>query len=200
MNASTPFWAWGRDNPAARDPRCQAAAADLRDITERALARRKGVVIDESAPWGLRVQAAGAEMEIVIQPTGVLEKTCASTTCENKFWRSEGGIAVAKYCSERCKNQQKARDFRARKAGGSVQPVSRILSRVLTQAGYQRASRSNPEGFEVHRAARGNGVTVTAPASMLAGCAQTLKGLGYAVKRRRDLLVVTAREGKGAAA
>jgi len=194
MNANMPWYLWERASPAAQAPQCQAAAESLLNLLEHAVAASQDAVIDDSQPWGLRVQIGGAEVDVVVRPTGVLEKTCASVTCENRFWRGESGSTTARFCSSRCRNQQKMRDYRARKAEGPVQPIPRVISRILAGAGLARGERAESEGFWVHQ--DGASVVVCAPPDMQARCVKILEAAGYADQMRAGALLVTGSQGR----
>lgn len=184
----------GRIRPAAAAasaPECSAAADQLRDLVGNVLASAPAVTLCEDAPAGcLRVQMAGVEVDIVLQPTGVTQKICANPTCQNAFWGGGSGATATKFCSRRCGNQVTTREWNARHANGPVKAIPRIISRTLASNGLLHAEGNGP-GFSAK--AVDVGTEVRGDPETLARCAEVLVGLGYGVEVRMSSLLVTER-------
>jgi hypothetical protein len=208
--ARPPAWAWQHKLGQPRQQAAGSAAAvqavmDLRQITAEALAERDDVTIAGTAPGMLTVRLGGAEVALLVQPTGVLEKTCAG--CEKPFWYSEGGVAGARFCSTACRERERSQsraprpstpETRAAKAQGMRQARIRagagvrasIVSRALRSAGPV------PDGLRVQ--ASGFGVTVLVPGNDdLPRFARILDEADYVTKEMAGILYVTGRKGGG---
>jgi CGNR zinc finger len=195
LNPDTPWWL--RPPPvAAQTPECRAAVDELRTHIGALLAGAgEAVSFRNDAPPGcLRVRIGGVEIDIAFRPTGRTERSCENPTCRKVFWAEDASnAAVTRFCSHRCGNLEAVRRLKDRRRGQPVQALPRVISRVLADAGEQRAEGKDGPGFTA-KAADG-GTEVRGEPDVLARAAKVLEGLGYGVQRRSGSLLVTERKG-----
>jgi hypothetical protein len=191
QNSAKPWWLLSPP-PSGQAPECRAAVDELRArIGELLASIDEAVSLRDDAPPGcLRVRADGVEVDIALRPTGRTEKACEDPACPNMFWPEEANkTGLTRFCSARCANRLAVRRYRQRNQPAKALPG--VISRVLADAGEQRAGKDVP-GFTA-KAADG-GTEVRGEPDVLARAAKVLEALGYGTEMRAGSLLVTERK------